>query len=123
MTAPTTAPHRTAAPTWVPACASHRLQPERGVAVLLPGGAQAALFRTHDGALYALDNTDPFTGAAVLSRGIVGDRAGEPTVASPMLKHRFALRTGASLDDPGVRLAAYPVLEDGGRVFVGAEPL
>lgn len=125
MTIAPTAPAPAARPAgtaWVPACPSERLQPERGVAVLLPDGGQAALFRTHDGALYALDNIDPFTGAAVLSRGIVGDRAGEPTVASPMLKHRFSLRTGASLDDPAVLLAAYPVREHGGWVSVGTRP-
>src|SRR5829696_8415352 len=82
---------------WLPACPAAALPPERGVAVLLPGGAQAALFRTYDGALYAVGNADPFSGAAVLSRGIVGDRDGEPTLASPMYKQVFSLRTGACL--------------------------
>ncbi|MBB6171787.1 nitrite reductase (NADH) small subunit [Nocardiopsis mwathae] len=107
---------------WVPACPAERLLPERGVAVLLPCGGQAALFRTHDGTLYALDNIDPFSGAAVMSRGIVGDRAGEPTVASPMLKQVFSLRTGVCLDDPQVRLATHRVREHDGAVQVSARP-
>ncbi|WP_415840843.1 nitrite reductase small subunit NirD [Nocardiopsis rhodophaea] len=107
---------------WVRACPAERLLPERGVAVLLPDGRQAALFRTHDGALYALDNIDPFSRAAVMSRGIVGDRGGEPTVASPMLKQVFSLRTGACLDDPQVRLATYRVRERDGVIDVGVHP-
>jgi nitrite reductase (NADH) small subunit len=95
--------------TWIAVCSLARLQPERGVAALLPGGVQAAVFRTHDGVLYALSNLDPFSGAAVLSRGIVGDRGGIPTVASPMHKQVFALATGICLDDPDVRVPVFMV--------------
>ena len=48
------------------------------------GDVQVALFRAHEGTIHAIDNIDPFSGAAVLSRGIVGDRAGVATVASPV---------------------------------------
>ncbi|MEY9212069.1 nitrite reductase small subunit NirD [Thermobifida halotolerans] len=106
---------------WVGVCPSGSLIPERGVAVLLPDGAQAALFRTFDGCLYAVGNVDPFSGAAVMSRGIVGDRGGEPTVASPMLKQVFSLRSGVCLDVEGVGLPVYAVRERGGRVEIAAE--
>ena len=59
---------------WTVACAYDRLLPGRGAGVLLPDGAQVALFRLDDGSLCALGNVDPFSGASVLSRGIVGDR-------------------------------------------------
>ncbi|MBB4931949.1 nitrite reductase (NADH) small subunit [Lipingzhangella halophila] len=114
-----TAPHNN---TWVTACPTSSLTPERGVAVLLPNGDQVALFRTHDNALYAIDNIDPFTHAAVLARGIVGDRAGEPTVASPMLKHVFALRTGTCLDNPDVRQRTHRVREHNGQIHVRTQP-
>ena len=94
--------------TWVAVCAYQRLEPERGVAALFDG-AQVAVFRTHDGALFALDNRDPFSGACVLSRGIVGTRGGTPTVASPMHKQVFDLTTGRCLDDPAVAVRTYPV--------------
>ena len=58
--------------------------------------------------MYALSNIDPFSGAAVLSRGIVGDLGGVPVVASPMHKQHFDLRTGACVDDPAVRRAGVP---------------
>ncbi|PSK98830.1 nitrite reductase (NADH) small subunit [Murinocardiopsis flavida] len=121
MTLSTTVPPRTAVERGA-ACPAHRVTTERGVALLLPDGSQAAVFRTGDGALYALDNVDPFSGAAVLSRGIVGDRAGEPTVASPMLKQVYSLRTGVCLDDPEVRVAVFDVEERDGVVEVAARP-
>src|SRR5882762_6743378 len=73
------------APTWVPVCGYDVLLPERGVAVLVDG-EQIALFRLADGTVRAVGNRDPFSGAYVLSRGIVGSRGDVPTVASPMLK-------------------------------------
>jgi nitrite reductase (NADH) small subunit len=104
--------------TWVPMCPLRILQPERGVAGLLPDGAQVAVFRTHDGALYALSNLDPFSGAAVLSRGIVGDRGGVATVTSPMHKQAFALATGLCLDDPDVRVPVFMARASDGMVEV-----
>ncbi|TDQ44187.1 nitrite reductase small subunit NirD [Actinorugispora endophytica] len=112
----------THAQTWVDACPADALLRERGAAVLLPDGTQAALFRLFDGSLYAVGNIDPFTGAAVMSRGIVGDRGGEPTVASPMLKQVFSLRTGACLDAQGVRLPTYTVRERDTRIEIAARP-
>jgi nitrite reductase (NADH) small subunit len=103
---------------WETVCRYDRLQPERGVAALL-GGVQVALFRTHDGEVYAIGNIDPFSGAAVLSRGIVGDRAGAPTVASPVYKQVFDLRDGRCLDDPAVAVPSYPVRIADGWLQVG----
>lgn len=104
---------------WVSACPVHRLVPGRGVAVLLPGGAQAALFLLPNGMVYAVDNLDPYAGAAVISRGLTGDRHGEPTVASPLLKQVFSLRTGVALDDPDVLLPTYAVRIQHGVVRIG----
>ena len=71
---------------WTTACAYDFLLPCRGVGVLLPDGAQAALFRLDDGTLHAVGNIDPFSGAAVMSRGIVGNRQGRATVPESPLK-------------------------------------
>ena len=66
-------------PDWTSACPLDHLIPGRGVAVLLRGGAQAALFLLEKGHLRAVGNIDPYGRAAVMSRGLVGDRAGQPT--------------------------------------------
>ncbi|MFI6585312.1 nitrite reductase small subunit NirD [Embleya sp. NPDC050493] len=83
---------------WMPVCAYADLVPGRGVAALIEGH-QVAVFRDRAGRLYALANRDPFSGAYVMSRGIVGQRGDVPTVASPMYKQVFDLRTGACLDE------------------------
>lgn len=93
---------------WTTACAYDFLIPGRGVGVLLPEGSQAALFRLDDGTVHAVGNIDPFSGAAVISRGIAGDRGGRATVQSPIKKQAFAFEDGKCLDDPAVALAVYP---------------
>lgn len=103
--------------TWTVVCRYDELQPERGAAVLVDG-VQVALFRTHDGALHALGNRDPHSGAYVLSRGIVGSRGDVPTIASPLHKQVFDLRTGADLDDPAVRVPVHAVRERDGLVEI-----
>ncbi|MFD6326469.1 nitrite reductase small subunit NirD [Streptomyces sp. NPDC058442] len=92
---------------WFTVCDLSTLLPGRGVAALLPDGRQAVVFTDRTGALYAVDNRDPFTGAAVLSRGLTGTHHGRPFVASPLLKQRFDLETGRCLDDDTVRLTTY----------------
>ena len=105
---------------WTTACTYDHLTPNRGVGVLLPGGVQAALFRLDDGSLQAVGNIDPFSGAAVMSRGIVGDRGGRPTVQSPIKKQAFALDDGSCLDDPEVSLSVYATRIVDGYVEIGA---
>ena len=92
------------------------LEPEQGAAVLLPDGTSAAVFLLHDGSVCAIGNIDPYYGAPVLCHGIVGDRAGTPTVASPLGKQVFCLRTGRCLDDPGVTLPVFGVRVDEGVI-------
>ncbi|MGW7240932.1 nitrite reductase small subunit NirD [Streptomyces sp. NPDC054804] len=94
---------------WFTVCDLSRLTPGRGVAALLPDGRQVAVFRDRADRLYAIDNRDPFGGAAVLSRGLTGTHGDRPFVASPLLKQRFDLATGQCLDDETVRVAAYTV--------------
>lgn len=106
---------------WTVACAYDRLVPGRGAGVLLPDGTQVALFRLADGSLSAVGNVDPFSGAAVMSRGIVGDRSGRACIQSPIKKQAFAFDDGTCLDDPAVALQVYRTrITDDGLVEVGA---
>lgn len=103
---------------WTPVCRLRELVPERGVAALVDG-AQVAVFLLHDGSVHAVDHLDPRSGAHVMARGIVGtatlpDGTTAPTVASPMYKQVFDLRTGACLSEPVAALTVWAVrLEDG----------
>lgn len=102
---------------WTHVCSYDRLLPERGVAALV-GGVQIALFRTYDGDVHAISNRDPFSGAHVLSRGILGSRGDAPTVASPMHKQVFDVRTGVCLDNPEASVEVYAARVQDGRVEV-----
>lgn len=106
---------------WMPVCTVSDLEVERGRAALL-GQTQIALFLLHDGRVHAVSNFDPYSGAHVMSRGIVGTREGIPTVASPMYKQVFDLRTGICLDTQGKdphALQSWPVaVDDAGRVLI-----
>lgn len=104
--------------TWTPVCAVTDIPVEGGVAALVSGRA-VAVFRTYDGSVHALSNIDPFSGASVLSRGIVGNRGDVPVVSSPMYKQAFDLRTGACLDDASVSVSSYDVSVADGIVHVG----
>jgi nitrite reductase (NADH) small subunit len=104
---------------WTAACRYELLTPNRGVGVLLSDGTQAALFRLDDGSLHAVGNIDPFCGAAVMSRGIVGDRGGRATVQTPIKKQAFALDDGTCLDDPAVALPVYATRIVDGCIEIG----
>ncbi|WP_018353350.1 nitrite reductase small subunit NirD [Longispora albida] len=103
---------------WTVICAKEDLLPGRGVAALA-GPVQIAIFLTPSLSLYAVGNLDPASGACVLSRGILGTRAGTPVVASPMHKHAYDLATGRCLDDERLAVPVYPIRERDGLVEVG----
>ena len=119
-----------AEPRWVSVCLLADLEPERGAAALLDG-EQIALVRLLDDRVLAVQQLDPFSGAHVISRGIVGSRMVDdverPTIASPMYKQVFDLETGACLDavgrEPeGLRTWAVRVLDGEVQVRVGDGP-
>ncbi|MEU7133601.1 nitrite reductase small subunit NirD [Streptomyces sp. NPDC046261] len=93
---------------WTPVCAYSDLLPGRGTAVLVDG-RQIALFRNRAGRVYAVGNRDPFSGAQVISRGLLGSRGPVPVVISPMYKQAFDLRTGACLDEESAPLPVWRV--------------
>ncbi|MTE23671.1 nitrite reductase small subunit NirD [Microbacterium sp. ZXX196] len=110
---------------WVRVCRLSDLDVERGRAALI-GGVQIALFRLADGTVRAVSNYDPYSDAHVLSRGIVGskllvDGSEAPTIASPLHKQAWDLRTGAVVEAQGKDdrpIPAYPVAVDDGEVMI-----
>ena len=102
---------------WRDVCAIDDVVPGTGVAALIDGN-QIAIIRTRDGRFAALSNFDPFSNAFVIARGIVGDRAGVPKIASPIYKQNFSLESGECLDDPTVRLAVYLIRVVSGRIQI-----
>ncbi len=94
----------------VSVCRLVDLLPGRGAAALIDG-EQIALFRIGE-EVFAVQQLDPYSGANVMSRGIVGTSGERVTVAGPMYKQVFDLRTGECLDTlggPPHRLRTWPV--------------
>ena len=101
----------------------------RGVGVLGPDFEQAALFRVPAAEsdreatagrskLYALGNIDPFSRAAVISRGLTGDRDGEPMVTSPLRQAGVLAAHRVCLDDESRSVPSYAVIVRDGAVEV-----
>jgi len=106
---------------WMPVCALDDIVPNTGVCALV-NGEQVAVFHVADGegGVFAIDNFDPGSRAAVLSRGLIGSLGKRIVVASPIYKHHFDLRTGECLEAPENSVSAYPVRVEGGKVWVAA---
>jgi nitrite reductase (NADH) small subunit len=104
---------------WVAVCRLEDIVPNTGVCAMV-AGRQVAVFRLDDDQVYALSNHDPFSGANVLSRGIVGDLKGELVVASPVYKQHFSLATGQCMEDPDVRVPVFPARVENGTVWIDA---
>jgi nitrite reductase (NADH) small subunit len=101
---------------WQSICSAQEIGNYLGVRAWVQG-QQIAIFRVND-EFFALDAIDPFSQAAVLSRGIVGDLKGQLVVASPVYKQHFNLRTGQCLEYPEVSIATYPVRNHQGTLQV-----
>ena len=111
-------------PAWTMIARVDAIPVDRGIAALVEN-EPVAIFRlsvpSGDDEWYAVSHIDPITGAPVIARGLVGS-AGEnldiPTVASPLHKRRYNLRTGECLDDDTPALATYSVRIADGWVLV-----
>ncbi|MEZ5653015.1 MAG: nitrite reductase small subunit NirD [Burkholderiaceae bacterium] len=104
---------------WVDVCALADLPPWTGVAARL-GERQVALFHLPEARerIFAVGNKDPFSGANVLARGIVGDLRGHWMVASPIYKQHFSLRDGVCLEDDRIRIPVFAARIENDRVWL-----
>ncbi|TXG01236.1 nitrite reductase small subunit NirD [Massilia arenae] len=106
---------------WTAVCLLSDIVPDTGVCALL-NGHQVAVFRVgaDEPRVFAIDNYDPNSQAAVLSRGLVGSIGERIVVASPIYKQHFDLQSGECLEAPAQSVASYPARIDGGQVWVAA---
>ena len=72
-----------------------------------------AVFRTHDGKLYATQNRCPHASGALADGSI-----GTTNVLCPLHGWKFSLKTGACLTEPAYRLRVYPIREVDGELFI-----
>lgn len=106
---------------WVQVCALDDIVPNTGVCALV-NGKQVAVFNvaTAEAGVYAIENYDPCSQAAVLSRGLIGNLGERIVVASPIYKQHFDLRTGECLEAPEHSVSAFATQVKDGQVWVSA---
>ncbi|MBO1266459.1 nitrite reductase small subunit NirD [Arthrobacter cavernae] len=95
-----------AAAGWHRVCPVDELELAWGEAALIEG-RQVALFRTALDEVYAVAQQDPATLANVMARGIIGSRGNRPTIASPLHKEVYDLKTGECFTNPELALATF----------------
>ena len=103
---------------WIDVCSVDDLQPDSGICALVDNKQVAIFYMPKEQAVYAVNNYDPFGNANVLSRGLIGDINNIPMVSSPLYKQHFNLLTGECLEDESVRIEAYAIRIENGRVEV-----
>ncbi|HII3387154.1 TPA: nitrite reductase large subunit NirB [Enterobacter cloacae] len=106
---------------WQEICGLDEIPEQAGIGARL-GRKPIALFRFGT-SVYALDDQEPGSDANVLSRGVLGDAAGEPVVISPLYKQRIRLRDGCQVDNGEPAVRAWPVKIENGKVWVGNDAL
>lgn len=110
-------------PRWTPVGKVYDF-PADGGATIKYGQVQIAVFNfASRGEWYASQNMCPHKKAFVLSRGIIGDAAGEPKVACPLHKKTFSLQSGESLQGEEYRIRTFPVKVDGDDVYLELPPV
>ncbi len=93
-------------PVWYRVCPLSDLDESWGEAALVDG-SHVALFRTGGSQVFAVAHEYPATAAHLMARRIVGSRGTRPTIASPLHKEVYDLRTGECFGIPTLRLATY----------------
>jgi nitrite reductase (NADH) small subunit len=104
--------------TWQTICSTSDLIKNSGICALLANQEQVALFQVGNDTVYAVSNFDPFGKANVLYRGLIGETKGDVYVASPLLKQRFVLNSGACLDDDTFAIKTYETRVADGRIEI-----
>jgi nitrite reductase (NADH) large subunit len=110
-------------PSWVRVASTADFPLDGGVTIKY-GQTQIAVFNfASRGEWYACQNMCPHRKAFVLSRGILGDAAGEPKVACPLHKKTFSLNSGDSLQGEKYRIRTFPVKVDNSDVYLELPPI
>jgi len=93
--------------------------PQDGGMAIEYGDTQIAVFHhAHTDKWYATQNMCPHKHDMVLSRGLLGDKAGEPKVACPMHKKQFSLESGVCLTGEDLAIMTFEVKVEAGFVYL-----
>jgi len=104
---------------WIKVCTTDSIPENEGGCVKIKD-KQIAIFNfTQTSEWFATDNQCPHKMQMILSRGMLGDQAGEPKVACPYHKKTFSLHTGECMSGEEYKIQTYPVKIEHNDVFIG----
>ena len=103
---------------WFKACRTEDVPADGGVAIKYQQDQIAIFYFARKNEWYATQNQCPHKMQMILSRGLVGDHAGEPKVVCPFHKQTFSLKSGQSLSGDCDHIRTYPVKVEDGIVYV-----
>ncbi len=111
-------PSKTQNAKWIKACSTSSIPENEGGCVKI-NDKQIAIFNfTKTGEWFATDNMCPHKKQMILSRGMIGDQAGEPKVACPYHKKTFSLQSGECLSGEDYSINTYPVMIKDNEVYI-----
>jgi len=99
--------------------------PKNGGLTLKHGNTEIAVFHLPDQTdkWLATQNICPHKQVCVISRGLVGVKPdGMITLADPIYKTIYDLRTGKGVSHPHLNLSTFPIKEEGGKIMVRLPP-
>ena len=107
--------------TWVKAAKAEDIPLETKGCVKF-GDTFIAVIHYDENTWYAVQNVCPHMKENVLSRGIIGDKKGEPKLVCPLHKNAFSLQTGAHLGgNEHWTLTTYPIKQEGNFIYIELE--
>jgi len=102
--------------------------PANGGLAVKHGRAEVAVFHlpdneAKDARWFATQNTCPHKQARTISRGLVGVKLdGQVTLADPIYKTVYDLKTGSGISHPNLNLSTFPVKKEDGKLLVRLPP-
>jgi len=108
--------------TWKKTIPVTQLAPDQGGCVKIDD-LEIALFHYGNNQWFAVQHHCPHTDQAVIARGLLGDKEGEPKVICPMHKRQYSLKTGVNLENEAEHcLQTFPVKVEEDHVFIDLPP-
>lgn len=108
---------------WFKACKTEDVPSDGGACVKYKDEQIAIFFLERKNEWYATQNMCPHKKQMILSRGMIGDQAGEPKVACPFHKQTFNLKTGENMCGDHYTIKTYGIKIENGYVFIDVSTL
>ncbi len=106
---------------WIKACYIEDVPGDGGACIQFQNEQIAVFQFASRGEWYATQNLCPHKMQMALSRGMIGDKNGEPKVVCPFHKRTFSLITGCNLNGEDYAIKTYQVKVENNIIYIGID--